>query len=111
VVSLVRMSNVLDQQKQHDMIALGRVGWSLRRIEAATGVRRETVGEYLRAAGLPVRGRGRRSEGPAKPAIVAPEVSTESPANPAISPGASTDSTPARAPSRSRRFRRRSTSC
>jgi transposase len=95
------MSNVLDQQKQHDIVALGRVGWSLRRIEAATGVRRETVGEYLRAAGVPVRGRGRRSEAPAKPAIVSPGVSTDPPAKPAIDPGVSTDSAPARAPSAS----------
>ena len=90
MVSFVRMSNVLDKQKQHDVVALGRLGWSLRRIEAATGVRRETVGEYLRAAGIPVRGRGRRSEGRAKAAIVSPEVSTDLPANPAIVSAVST---------------------
>jgi hypothetical protein len=41
----------------------------LRRIEAAVHIRRETIGGYLRAAGIPVRspgGWGRR--GPAKPA-------------------------------------------
>jgi hypothetical protein len=86
-MSLVWMSNVLDRQKQHDIVALGRVGWSLRRIEAATEVRRETIGEYLRAAGVPVRGRGRRSEAPAKAAITPPEVSTDLPANPAIVSG------------------------
>ncbi len=37
------MSNVLDETKQQQVIGLGRLGWSLRRIEAATGVRRETV--------------------------------------------------------------------
>jgi transposase len=102
VVSLVRMSNVLDKQKQYEIVALGRVGWSLRRIEAATGVRRETVGEYLRAAGVPVSGRGRRSEARAKAAISLPEVSTDLPAKPAISSdGVSTDSPPSRAPSAS----------
>ena len=49
--SLARMSNVLDEEKQQQIVALGRLGWSLRRIEAATGVRRETIGGYLRAAG------------------------------------------------------------
>jgi hypothetical protein len=38
------MSNVLDEEKQQQIVALGRLGWSLRRIEAATGVRRETIG-------------------------------------------------------------------
>ena len=37
------------------MIALGRLGWSLRKIEAATGVRRETAGGYLRSAGIAIR--------------------------------------------------------
>jgi hypothetical protein len=57
------MSNVLDDEKQQQILALGRLGWSLRRIEAATGVRRETAGGYLRAAGLGVRSRGRPREG------------------------------------------------
>ena len=37
------------------MIALGRLGWPLRRIEQATGVRRETAGDYLRRAGVTIR--------------------------------------------------------
>ena len=53
------MSNVLDDDTQQRILALGHLGWTLRRIEAATGVRRETVGDYLRAAGIAVRGRGR----------------------------------------------------
>jgi transposase len=53
------MSNVLNEEKQQQVIALGRLGWSLRRIERRTGVRRETVGAYLKAAGIAVRGRGR----------------------------------------------------
>ena len=47
------MGNVLSPRQQ--VIALGRLKWSLRRIGAETGVRRETAGEYLRAAGVPVR--------------------------------------------------------
>ncbi len=45
------MSNVLDEAKQQQVIALGRLGWSLRRIEGATDVRCETVSGYLQAAG------------------------------------------------------------
>ncbi len=63
------------------MLALGRLGWSLRRIERETGVRRETASAYLKAADVPVRGRGRRGEGAAKPAI-SPEVSTDLPPRP-----------------------------
>ena len=71
------MSNVLTEEKRQQILALGRLGWSLRRIEQATGVRRETASHYLKAAGLTVRGRGRPSARPAKPAI-SPEVSTDS---------------------------------
>ncbi len=53
------MSNVLNEEKQQQVIALGRLGWSLRHIERRTGVRRETIGAYLKAAGIAVRGRGR----------------------------------------------------
>src|SRR5262245_65873603 len=71
------MSNVLDQSKQQQILALGRLGWSLRRIEQALSVRRETVSGYLKAAGIPVHGRGRHSESKPKPAISEP-VSTDS---------------------------------
>jgi hypothetical protein len=47
------MSNVLDHEKQQQILALGRLGWTLRRIEEATGIRRETVSGYLRAAARP----------------------------------------------------------
>src|SRR5690242_3815050 len=89
------MGNVLDPSKQQQVVALGRLGWSLRRIELATGVRRETVSGYLRTAGVPVRGRGRpRADAPVGP--------SEATAKPAISPvGVSTDSAPSRAPSAS----------
>src|SRR5438034_1800484 len=73
------MANILSDEKKQQVIALGRLGWTLRRIEAATGVRRETAGAYLKAAGLAVRPPGRWGHPPAKPAI---EVSTDS-ANPA----------------------------
>lgn len=46
------MGNVLDPDKQQQVVALGRLGWSLRRIEAATGVRRETASGYLKVAGV-----------------------------------------------------------
>jgi hypothetical protein len=35
------VSNVLNEEKKQQVIALGRLGWSLRRIEAATSVHRE----------------------------------------------------------------------
>lgn len=78
------MSNVLSDHKQQQVQALGRLGWSLRRIQAATGVRRETAGAYLRAAGIPVRGVGGRPNvwPPPKPATT-PEVSTDSTPPPA----------------------------
>jgi transposase len=61
------MGNVLSEQDRQQVIALGRLGWSLRRIEHETGVRRETASGYLRAAGVAVRGVGRPSA--SKPAI------------------------------------------
>ncbi len=63
------MSNVLSEEKKQQVIALGKLGWPLRRIEQATGVRRETAGTYLKATGIAVRppgSWGRRA--PAKPA-------------------------------------------
>src|SRR5712691_3526587 len=85
-------------------VPLVRLGWTLRRIEAATGVRRETASGYLHAAGISVRGRGRPGEGVPKPAITT-EVSTDSgPSKPAISEAVSTDAAvpaPTRAPSAS----------
>src|SRR5439155_6345566 len=76
------MANVLSAEKREQVIALGRLGWSLRRIEEATGVRRETAGAYLKTAGVVVRPPGRWGQ-PPKPAI---EVSTDSSARPASNP-------------------------
>jgi transposase len=73
------MSNVLDDTKQQQVMALGRLGWSLRRIEATTGVRRETISGYLKAAGIAVRRRGGRA-------------TQWPPPNPATTPAVSTDS-------------------
>ena len=71
------MSNVLSNEQRQQILALGRLGWTLRRIEQATGSRRETVSAYLKAAGLAVRGPGRPATQAAKPAISG-EVSTDS---------------------------------
>ena len=89
------MSNVLDNDKQQQVLALGRLGWSLRRIEQATTVRRETASAYLKAAGIPVRERGGRPlVWPPKPATT-PEVSTDrGSSKPATTPAVSTDSGP-----------------
>jgi transposase len=71
------MANVLSEERKQQVVALGRLGWPLRRIEAETGVRRETASAYLRAAGVPIR--PPRGWGHAKPAK---EPITD-PANPA----------------------------
>jgi transposase len=52
------MGNVLSREKQEQVIVLGRLGWSLRRIEYATGVRRETASDYLRSSGIVIRSPG-----------------------------------------------------
>jgi transposase len=67
------MANVLSEEKRQQVIALGRLGWSLRRIEAEVGVRRETAASYLRQAGVEIRAPGRW--GRPKPAN---EVTTDS---------------------------------
>ena len=63
------MSNVLSDEKKQQVIALGKLGWSLRRIEEVTGVRRETASAYLKTAGVVVCLPGWRRRAPAKPAI------------------------------------------
>jgi hypothetical protein len=74
------VSNVLNEEKKKQVIALGQLGWALRRIEKETGIRRETAAGYLKAAGIPVRpagGWGKHKLPPAKPANGA-EVTTGS---------------------------------
>jgi len=54
------MGNVLKQEKQEQIRAFGRLGWSQRRIQKVTGIRRETISRYLREAGITVRGHRKR---------------------------------------------------
>ena len=70
------MSNVLSEEKRQQVIALGRLQWTLRQIEDATGVRRETASRYLRAAGVAIR--PPRPWGHPPPAKPAKEQSTDS---------------------------------
>ena len=70
------VSNVLNDEKKQQVIALGRLGWSLRRIQRGIGVRRETASGYLKEAGIVLRPPGNWGRAaPAKPAI---EVITDS---------------------------------
>jgi hypothetical protein len=52
------MANLLSDAKRQQVIALGQLGWTLRRIQAATGVQRETDGPMVRH---PVTGKYRRT--------------------------------------------------
>ena len=66
------MANVLNEAKKQQVLALGQLGWSLRRIQQATHVRRETASAYLKAAGIAVRapsGWGRHEPKPANEVI------------------------------------------
>src|SRR5271165_7569353 len=66
------MANVLKEEKKQQVVALGRLGWSLRRIQQTTRIRRETASAYLKAAGIAVRppsGWGRRAPKPANQVI------------------------------------------
>ena len=64
------MANVLKDEKKQQIIALGRLGWSLRKIQETTRVRRETISAYLRGAGVEIWPPGRwKREGKAKAAI------------------------------------------
>src|SRR5580698_10481406 len=58
----VIVSNVLSEEKKQQVIALGRLGWSLRRIQGATRIRRETAASYLKAAGIAIRPPGASGE-------------------------------------------------
>src|SRR6266567_1943247 len=66
------MANVLNEEKKQQVLALGRLGLSLRRIQQATRIRRETASAYLKAAGIAVRppsGWGRHTPKPANEVI------------------------------------------
>ena len=58
------MANVLNNEKKQQILALGQLGWSLRRIQAATHVRRETISTYLKGQEWEC---GRREGGVGKP--------------------------------------------
>src|SRR5579862_7155599 len=89
VIASAAMANVLSDDKKQQVLALGRLGWTLRRIEQATGVRRETASSYLKAAGIGVRPSGAWGRRPPKPAN---EVTTDSePSKPANTEGVTTD--------------------
>jgi transposase len=47
--------NVLRDDKKQQILALGKLGWTMRRIEAAVGANKRTVSRYLKAAGIAVR--------------------------------------------------------
>jgi transposase len=85
------MANVLSDEKRQQVEALGRLSWTLRRIQRETGVRRETASEYLRAAGIPVRGRG---GSPPKPATSAEVITDPAESKPATSEPVITDPAP-----------------
>jgi hypothetical protein len=67
----------LSEEKKKKVVALGRLGWSLRQIQKHTGVRREMAGEYLKAAGVGVRSPGNWDK--KAPAKTANEVTTDRP--------------------------------
>jgi transposase len=73
----------LNEEKRQQVIALGRLGWPLRRIEKETGVRRETASGYLQTAGIPVRPPGSWGRRAPKPAN---EVSPDSGGTPGTDP-------------------------
>jgi len=85
------MSNVLSEEKKQQIIALGRLSWTLRHIQRATGVRCETAAAYLRASGIELRS-------PSKPAI---KVTPDSGTPPAPVPSAEPEPAPGRSPSAS----------
>ncbi len=53
------MANVLNEEKKQQVLALGRLGWPLRKIQQATLIRRETASQYLKAAGIASASAGR----------------------------------------------------
>lgn len=59
----MNVSSVLSEEKKQG-IALGQLGWTLRRIEKEIGVRRETAAGNLKAAGISVRAPGRWGHSP-----------------------------------------------
>lgn len=76
----------MSDEKVQQVLALGRMGWSLREIERHTGVRRETASGYLTRAGVAIRPpRGRRDprRKPASGGEASPDSSPPGTAKPA----------------------------
>ena len=84
----------MSEEKKQTVLALGRLGWSLRRIEQETRIRRETASQYLKAAGIAVR--GPRERQPPKPA----SGSTTDPAAAPAKPASRSTTDPAAAPAK-----------
>ena len=63
----------MSEEKKQQVIALGRLGWSLRRIQRETGVRRETAATYLKSVGIAVREPGRWGNKPSPEGEVTPD--------------------------------------
>lgn len=84
------MGNVLSDSKREMVVLLGQRGAKVRHIEAVTGIRRETVSKYLKAAGIAVRPPG--GWGKLPPAKAANTVITDSGAESKAANGAITDS-------------------
>jgi hypothetical protein len=101
------VSNVLNEEKKKQVIALGQLGWALRRIEAATGVRRETAAGYLKAAGIVIRapGGGRRKAKPANEVTTGPEPAKAAHDGEVATGSGATPATPASAVSNSEPYR------
>jgi transposase len=102
------VSNVLNEEKKKQVIALGQLGWALRRIEAATGVRRETAAGYLKAAGIVIRapgGWGRRKAKPANEVTTGPESAKPANGGEVTTGSGATQATPASAASNSEPYR------
>ena len=94
------MSNVLSEEKKQQIIALGRLGWSLRRIQRETGIRRETISAYLKETGVQLRPpRGRQI--PSKPASSVAEVTPDPGPDSADGTAAKPEPKPARSSSAS----------
>ena len=59
----------MTEEKKQQVLMPCRLGWSLRRIEKQTGIRRETTATCLKAAGIPLRSPGAWGKrAPPKPA-------------------------------------------
>ncbi len=80
----------MSDDKKQQVLALGRLGWSLRAIQEAVHVRRETASGYLKAAGIAVRP-PRTRKPPSAPIVDHAMATLEPLAKPASREGVSTD--------------------